>query len=523
MPDYLLEMKGIVKQFGGVRALDGIDLQVRAGECIGLCGENGAGKSTLMKVLSGVYPHGSWEGEILWDGQPLRAQSIRDTEAAGIIIIHQELMLVPQLSVAENIFMGREITLPGGRMHYAAMYKRADELLRELKIPQLNVALPVMNYGGGHQQLVEIAKALNKNARLLILDEPSSSLTASEIAVLLDILRALKARGVTCIYISHKLDEVAAICDTIVVIRDGKHIATTPMAQMNVERIIAQMVGREMNQLYPQRKRPAAIGEVLFEARHVTCIDADNALRKRVDDVSFTLRRGEILGIAGLVGAGRTELVSALFGAYQGPCQAEVWLEGRKIDTSTPQKAIAMGLAMVPEDRKHHGIVPDLNVGQNITLAVLEEFARATRIDGEAELTAVRSEIAQLELKTASPSLPITSLSGGNQQKAVLAKMLLTRPRVLILDEPTRGVDVGAKYEIYKLMLALADRGVAIIMVSSELAEVLGVSDRVLVMGEGRLRGDFINDGLSQETVLAAALAQGPALPANTDHKESAA
>ncbi|MED5597884.1 D-xylose ABC transporter ATP-binding protein [Janthinobacterium sp. P210006] len=525
MSDYLLEMKGIVKQFGGVRALDGIDLQVRAGECIGLCGENGAGKSTLMKVLSGVYPHGTWDGEILWDGQPLRAQSIRDTEDAGIIIIHQELMLVPQLSVAENIFMGRELTLPGGRMHYAAMYKRADELLRELKIPELNVALPVMNYGGGHQQLVEIAKALNKNARLLILDEPSSSLTASEIAVLLDILRALKAKGVTCIYISHKLDEVAAICDTIVVIRDGKHIATTPMAQMNVERIIAQMVGREMNQLYPQRsaKQKGAIGEVLFEARHVTCIDADNPRRKRVDDVSFTLRKGEILGIAGLVGAGRTELVSALFGAYQGPCQAEVWLDGRRIDTSSPQKAIAMGLAMVPEDRKHHGIVPDLDVGQNITLAVLEEFARATRIDGEAELAAVRGEIAQLELKTASPSLSITSLSGGNQQKAVLAKMLLTRPRVLILDEPTRGVDVGAKYEIYKLMLALADRGVAIIMVSSELAEVLGVSDRVLVMGEGRLRGDFINDGLSQETVLAAALSQHPAPAAPTAYKEPAA
>jgi D-xylose transport system ATP-binding protein len=317
---------------------------------------------------------------------------------------------------------------------------------------------------------------------------------------------------------------VAAICDTIVVIRDGKHIATTPMAQMNVERIIAQMVGREMSQLYPQRspEKKGAIGEVLFEARHVTCIDADNPQRKRVDDVSFTLRKGEILGIAGLVGAGRTELVSALFGAYQGPCQAEVWLDGRRIDTSSPQKAIAMGLAMVPEDRKHHGIVPDLDVGQNITLAVLEQFARATRIDGEAELKAVRGEIAQLELKAASPSLPITSLSGGNQQKAVLAKMLLTRPRVLILDEPTRGVDVGAKYEIYKLMLALADRGVAIIMVSSELAEVLGVSDRVLVMGEGRLRGDFINDGLSQETVLAAALDQRPAPAAHTANKESA-
>jgi len=508
MSDYLLEMRGIVKQFGGVRALNGIDIKVRPGECIGLCGENGAGKSTLMKVLSGVYPHGSWDGAILWRGQPLRAQSIRDTEAAGIVIIHQELMLVPQLSVAENIFMGRELTLPGGRMNYPAMYRRADELLRELKIPEMNVALPVMNYGGGHQQLVEIAKALNKDAKLLILDEPSSSLTASEIAVLLDILRALKARGVTCIYISHKLDEVAAICDTVVVIRDGQHIATTPMREMNVERIIAQMVGREMSQMYPPARHTP--GAPLFEARHVSCYDVDNPRRKRVDDVSFTLRRGEILGVAGLVGAGRTELVSALFGAYPGRCQAEVWLDGRRIDTGTPLKAIRAGLALVPEDRKQHGIVPDLDVGQNITLAVLDGFARHSRIDANAEGRAVREQIARLALKTASAQLPITSLSGGNQQKAVLAKMLLTRPRVLILDEPTRGVDVGAKYEIYKLMLELAAQGVAIIMVSSELAEVLGVSDRVLVMGEGRLRGDFINRDLTQEMVLAAALDQSP-------------
>ena len=506
MSDYLLEMKGIVKQFGGVRALDGINIKVRAGECIGLCGENGAGKSTLMKVLSGVYPHGTWDGEILWQGQPLKAQSIRETESAGIIIIHQELMLVPQLSVAENIFMGHELTLPGGRMNYAAMHSRADELLRELKIPEMNVALPVSNYGGGHQQLVEIAKALNKDARLLILDEPSSSLTASEIAVLLDIIRELKRKGVTCIYISHKLDEVAAICDTIVVIRDGRHIATTPMHELDTSRIIAQMVGREMSQLYPIEKHP--IGEVIFEARHVTCIDVDNPHRKRVDDVSFSLRKGEILGIAGLVGAGRTELVSALFGAYPGQYQAEVWLGGKKIDTSTPLKAIRCGLAMVPEDRKQHGIVPDLSVGQNITLAVLQDFSRHTRIDQDAELATIHAEIKRLALKTASPALPITSLSGGNQQKAVLAKMLLTKPRVLILDEPTRGVDVGAKYEIYKLMFALAEQGVSIIMVSSELAEVLGVSDRVLVMGEGKLRGDFINVDLTQEMVLAAALEQ---------------
>ncbi|MDQ0669058.1 D-xylose ABC transporter ATP-binding protein [Pseudomonas sp. W2I6] len=519
MSDYLLEMNNIVKTFGGVKALNGIDIKVKPGECVGLCGENGAGKSTLMKVLSAVYPHGTWDGEILWDGQPLRAHSIAETEACGIVIIHQELTLVPDLSVAENIFMGHELTLPGGRMNYPAMMHRAEALMRELKVPDMNVALPVSQYGGGYQQLVEIAKALNKQARLLILDEPSSALTRSEIEVLLDIIRGLKAKGVACVYISHKLDEVSAICDIIAVIRDGKHIATTAMAEMDVSRIITQMVGREMSNLYPTE--PHAVGEVLFEARNVTCYDVDNPGRKRVDNVSFSVRRGEILGIAGLVGAGRTELVSALFGSYPGRYQGEVWLDGKPIDTRTPLKSIRAGLCMVPEDRKRQGIVPDLGVGQNITLAVLDRFSHLTRIDAEAELGSIEQEIKRMHLKTANPFLPITSLSGGNQQKAVLAKMLLTKPRVLILDEPTRGVDVGAKYEIYKLMGALAAEGVSIIMVSSELAEVLGVSDRVLVIGEGQLRGDFINQGLTQEQVLAAALSQPNGHDNNNDRKSA--
>jgi D-xylose transport system ATP-binding protein len=462
-----------------------------------------------MKVLSAVYPHGSWDGEILFDGEPLRARSVRETEDAGIIIIHQELMLVPELSVAENIFLGNEITLPGGRLDYPAMNRRAEEILRELRLPDVNVALPVKHYGGGHQQLIEIGKALNKNARLLILDEPSAALTASEIAVLLEIIRDLKRRGVACVYISHKLEEVAAICDTIVVIRDGKHIATTPMPQMSVDRIIAQMCGREMSQMYPHM--PHVVGEVVMEARHITCYDPEQPRRKKVDDVSFQLKRGEILGIAGIVGAGRTELVTAIFGSYPGKHEGEVWLEGRRVDTSEPLKAIRAGFALVPEDRKHHGIVRDLSVGANITLSVLQRFSHLTRIDDNEEACAVGEQIDRLALKTAGPALPITALSGGNQQKAVLAKMLLTGPRVLILDEPTRGVDVGAKFEIYKLMLELAAQGIAIIMVSSELAEVLGVSDRVLVMGEGRLRGEFLNQGLTQETVLAAALGQSGA------------
>ncbi|MFT4191723.1 MAG: D-xylose ABC transporter ATP-binding protein [Comamonas sp.] len=504
MTELLLEMKGIAKSFGGVQALSGIDLKVHAGECVGLCGENGAGKSTLMKVLSAVYPHGTWDGEITWRGQPLQAHSVRETEAAGIVIIHQELMLVPELSVTENIFLGHEITRAGGRMDYDAMHRRADELVRRLRIPGINVAQPVSAYGGGHQQLIEIAKALNKNARLLILDEPSSSLTASETQVLLDIVRDLKAQGVGCVYISHKLDEVAAVCDTITVIRDGRHVATTPMAALDTSRIIAQMVGREITQLYP--REPHDIGEVVFEARNVTCFDPDNPRRKRVDDVSFTVRRGEIVGVAGLVGAGRTELMQAIFGAYPGRFEGEVLIDGQPLVHRTPRRAIRAGLCMVPEDRKHHGIVPDFGVGQNMTLTVLDRYAQAGHVDGGRELQAITQQIDRLRLKTASPFLPITGLSGGNQQKAVLAKMLLAEPRVLILDEPTRGVDVGAKYEIYKLMFELARRGVAIVVVSSELPEVLGISDRVLVIGEGRLRGDFPCENLTQEQVLAAAI-----------------
>ncbi|MBN3804482.1 D-xylose ABC transporter ATP-binding protein [Paraburkholderia sp. Ac-20336] len=504
MTQPLLTMRGIVKAFSGVKALDGIDLTVSPGECVGLCGENGAGKSTLMKVLSGVYPHGTWDGEIRWEGEPLKATSIRDTERAGIIIIHQELMLVPELSVAENIFLGNEITLPGGRMNYAAMYQRADELLRELGISGINAAQPVMNYGGGHQQLIEIAKALNKRAKLLILDEPSSSLTAAEIAILLDIVRDLKRRGIACVYISHKLDEVAAVCDTISVIRDGRHVATEPMHALTTDRIISLMVGREIRNLFPREPHP--IGEMVFEARHVTCFDVTNPRRKRVDDVSFSLRRGEILGVAGLVGAGRTELMQAIFGAYAGGSEASVMLDGKPLKIRAPIDAIRAGIAMVPEDRKRHGIVPGLSVGHNITLAVLQRFASGGRIDSAAELDTINTEMRRLSVRAANPMLSIASLSGGNQQKAVLTRMLLTDPKVLILDEPTRGVDVGAKYEIYKLIFQLAQRGMSIIMVSSELPEVLGLSDRVLVIGEGELRGDFVNDGLTQEDILGAAI-----------------
>jgi D-xylose transport system ATP-binding protein len=504
MSDYLLEMRNITKEFNGVKAIENIHLKVRPGECVGLCGENGAGKSTLMKVLSAVYPHGTWTGEIFWEGQELKARDIRDTEEAGIVIIHQELMMVPHLSVAENIFLGSELTNGYGFVDYDLMNARATELMHRLKMPDINVALPVYSYSGGKQQLIEIAKALNKNAKLLILDEPTSALTASETQTLLDLVKEFKARGMACVYISHKLDEVAEIADTVTVIRDGTHIATQPMAELDTGKIIAMMVGREMKNLFP--REPHEVGDVIFEAKNISCWDTTNPDRKVVDDVSFELRAGEILGVAGLVGAGRTELASKLFGFWPGDNEGRIFLEGKEITVKDPADAVRQGICMVPEDRKRHGIIPLMGVGHNITMSVLGRFTRNRLIDESAELAAIQHEILRMKIKTAEPLLPIASLSGGNQQKAVVAKMLLPDPKVLILDEPTRGVDVGAKYEIYKLIFELAKQGVAVLMISSELPEVLGISDRVLVMGEGKLRGNFPNEQLSQEKILAAAI-----------------
>ncbi|AOX15993.1 xylose ABC transporter ATP-binding protein [Kozakia baliensis] len=505
MSDYLLEMRGITKSFSGVKALDGIDLRVKPGECVGLCGENGAGKSTMMKVLSAVYPFGSWGGQILWERHPLQAHSIRETEAAGIVIIHQELMLIPQLSVAENIFLGREPRTATGLIDFDRMNLDAAKLLADLRMGHINVALPVSHYAGGQQQLIEIAKAMSKKAKLLILDEPTSSLSKSEIEILLRLVRDLKAHGTACVYISHKLEEIQAIADTVTVIRDGRFVSEGPIAQMPIPDIIRMMVGRDMSNLFPREAHP--IGDVVFEALGITCLDPENPSRKRVNNVSFALHKGEILGIAGLVGAGRTELVSALFGAYGGQHSGEVRLDGKTLRIRSPKEAVKHGICMVPEDRKLQGIVPGLGVGYNITLSVLDDFTHTGLIDENREFSSIGTAIDRLRIKTASPLLAISNLSGGNQQKAVISKMLEPKPRVLILDEPTRGVDVGAKYEIYKLMFALVKEGMSIIMVSSELPEVMGISDRVLVIGEGELRGDFINDDtLTQERILTAAI-----------------
>ncbi|NLQ16223.1 xylose ABC transporter ATP-binding protein [Marinomonas sp. M1K-6] len=501
----LLDMRGIVKSFSGVRALNGVSIQLDRGEALSICGENGSGKSTLMKVLSGVWPYGSYEGEIFFEGNLVKASSIRDTETLGIVIIHQELALVKELSVQENIFLGNELG-SFARLNDEEMYRRTTELLARVKLDVLP-GTPVRELGVGQQQLVEIAKALNKNVKLLILDEPTSSLTNTEIDILLKIVSELKQQGIACVYISHKLDEVLALSDWVTVIRDGDHIDTKSAAQLTQNDIISMMVGRDLDELFPREEHD--IGDVILRVKHAIAKQS-GATRSQVEDVSFELRHGEILGIAGLIGSGRTELMQCLYGSYEGQYEAEVELEGQIVSIRSQRAALEAGIAMVPEDRKRHGIVPIMSVGRNITLSVLDQYSSwFGAVNEDKESNDIDDYIAQLKVKTASADLSIKNLSGGNQQKAIIAKCLLTHPKILILDEPTRGIDVGAKYEIYKLMFALVKQGMSIIMVSSELSEVIGISDRVLVMHEGRLKGQFDHQGLTQEMIMNCAIKEG--------------
>ncbi|MFA3780688.1 xylose ABC transporter ATP-binding protein [Yersinia sp. 1652 StPb PI] len=500
---YLLEMKNITKQFGVVKAVDNISLTLEAGQVLSLCGENGSGKSTLMKVLCGIYSTGSYQGEIFFSGEILQAKNIRETEQKGIAIIHQELALVKQMSVLENMFLGSEWGR-FGIMDYDAMYLRCQRMLAQVKLV-VDPHTPVGELGLGQQQLVEIAKALNKQVRLLVLDEPTASLTESETAILLDIIRDLRNHGIACIYISHKLNEVKAISDHICVIRDGRHIGTRPAATMSEDDIIAMMVGRELKELYPHEAHH--IGKEILRVENLCAWHPVNRHIRRVDEVSFVLKRGEILGVAGLVGSGRTETVQCLFGVYPGRWQGDIFIDGKPVVINTCQQAMKLGIAMVPEDRKKDGIVPVMGVGANITLAALDDFTGAfSMLDDAKEQSTIAQSLARLKVKTSSSELAIARLSGGNQQKAILAKCLLLNPKILILDEPTRGIDIGAKYEIYKLINQLVQQGIAVIVISSELPEVLGLSDRVLVMHQGRIKADLINHNLTQEKVMEAAL-----------------
>ncbi len=500
----LLEMRNIVKEFPGVRALDGVSLKLDTGEFLSLVGENGAGKSTLMKVLSGVYPAGTFQGEILIDDRPREFRNVRDSENAGVAIIFQELSLVKELTVGENIFLGQAPSR-FGVIDWSALYHKASKLLKDLHLP-IDPRVPVGSLGIGQQQLIEIAKALSKKARILVLDEPTAALTESEVETLFTILRKLKSDGVGMVYISHKLDEVFEMSDQITVLRDGRTVATHFASELNKEKVIQLMVGREVGDIFP--KVDHDLGEVAIEVKGLTAYSIDDPEKKVVDNVSFSVRKGEVLGIAGLMGAGRTELLMALFGAWQGDSSRELWIEGRAVSIDSPADAIAKGIGFVTEDRKRFGLVLDQTIMNNMTLAGLRSISGRLLTNRTREIAAVREPMSSLRIKANSPLTIAGTLSGGNQQKVVLGKWLLTEPKVLFLDEPTRGIDVGAKQEIYSEINKLAKDGLAIVLVSSELPEVLGLSDRVLVLHEGRNTGEFSRSEVTPEKVMTAATGQ---------------
>ncbi len=498
----ILEMRNITKSFPGVRALDGVTFDLYAGEVHALVGENGAGKSTLMKILGGVYPYPDYGGEISIRGRENRFASVRDAETAGIAVIYQELSLVKDMTVGENIFLGRE-PRRFGIINWDALYSRAQKLLNDLRLP-IDPHTPVHNLGIGQQQLVEIAKALaTEGTRMLVLDEPTAALTDAEVATLYTIIDNLRARGVGMIYISHKLDEVFHLSDRITVLRDGRTVGTYPRSEVSEERIISLMVGREVTQLFPTPEHTP--GDTVFEVKNLTAYDPVVEGKKLVNRVSFSVRKGEVLGIAGLMGAGRSELLMSIFGAHAGRVSGEILIKGRQTHLANPSDAIRRGLGFVTEDRKRFGLVLDQTILNNMTLASLHRVSGRFITDVDAETAAGEREMRNLRIKAPGVFTISGTLSGGNQQKVVLAKWLLTDPLVLFLDEPTRGIDIGAKQEIYSQINALARAGLAIVMVSSELPEVLGLSDRVLVLHEGRVTGEFTRKNVTAEAVMACA------------------
>jgi putative multiple sugar transport system ATP-binding protein len=501
MDDTILEMRNITKTFPGVTALQNVSLAVRRGEIHAICGENGAGKSTLMKVLSGVYPTGDYDGEIIFDGRPVHFRGIRDSEAVGIVIIHQELALVPYLSIAENIFLGNERRGTGGLIDWNRANADAAALLASVGLRE-NPVTPVIQLGVGKQQLVEIAKALSKEVRLLILDEPTAALNDVDSAHLLDLLRRLREQGITCVMISHKLNEITALADSTTVIRDGRTVETLDMSSgdMTQERIIRGMVGRDLESFYPDRV-PSPGEEVLriedWTVQHPT------QDRKVVDGASLNVRAGEVVGIAGLMGSGRTELAMSVFGrSYGRDVTGRLFMRGKEIKARTVAEAIENGIAYATEDRKRYGLNLIEDVCRNISAAALGKLSRGGWVNANEEIKVAEESRRSMNIKTPSVMAVVGKLSGGNQQKVVLSKWLFTDPDVLILDEPTRGIDVGAKFEIYTIINRLVADGKAVIVISSELPELLGMCDRIYALSAGRITGDLPVGEATQENLM---------------------
>jgi putative multiple sugar transport system ATP-binding protein len=499
MANTILEMRSITKTFPGVKALQDVNLDVREGEIHAICGENGAGKSTLMKVLSGVYPHGTYDGAIVYKGEEQHFKSIRDSEHKGIVIIHQELALVPLLSIAENIFLGNE-QAKSGVIDWDETRDGARKLLSMVGLSEDPDTL-VTNIGVGKQQLVEIAKALSKQVQLLILDEPTASLSEKDSQALLDLLLEFKKQGITSIIISHKLNEISRIADRVTVIRDGKTIETMDTEDITEDRIITSMVGRSLEDRYPART--PNVGDVVMEVKNWNVFHPQHRERQVIKDVSIALRRGEVVGIAGLMGSGRTEFAMSLFGkSYGQKISGEVLLKGQKVDTSTVDRAIRNGIAYATEDRKTYGLNLIDHIKHNITLSNLKGVSKVGVIDDLAELDVANDYRKMTNIRSSSVYQITGNLSGGNQQKVVLSKWLYANPDVLILDEPTRGIDVGAKYEIYTIINQLAAQGKAILVISSEMPELLGITDRLYVMNEGRIVGEMPTSEASQEKIM---------------------
>jgi D-xylose transport system ATP-binding protein len=498
--DIILDIRNVTKRFPGVTALDDVSLQVRRGEIHGLCGENGAGKSTLMKILSGVYAYGEYEGAIFYDSHELKLldRSIRQARHEGIAIVYQELTLVPTMTVGENIFLGKE-PVENGAINWNKLYSDTRAILTRYKL-DIQPQAVVRYLGVGKMQMTEIAKALAEHSKVLILDEPTSALTAAESDKLMEILGTLKSHGVTCIYITHKLEELFRITDTITILRDGRAVTTQPTNTLTVEQLVRFMVGREMKERFPKGNRLP--GDVILSVEDLHAVDPNDPSRKVLNGVTFDLRRGEILGIAGLMGSGRTELVTTIFGEYGQITQGRITLRGKPVTLKSARQAMAYGVSLVPEDRKGQGLVLHDSIRRNISLPNLSQFAGFGRIDQDAELRAATAQARHLAIKAPNLQVPVDSLSGGNQQKVVIAKWLMSHPQILIMDDPTRGIDVGAKYEIYKLMNELTEQGVSIIMISSELEEVLGMSDRVMVMHAGRSNGTITTAEATQERIM---------------------